>query len=66
MYDDLSTALLAGPLAQHVQSLAHLGDNLLDYIWVAVCAHLFYRSRTRARRQWIGAIRTSGLLTTAV
>lgn len=55
MYDDLPTALLAWPLAQCLQRLAHLGDDLFNYIRaVAVCAHLFYRSRTRARRQRIG------------
>ena len=54
MYDDLPTALLAGPLAQCLQRLAHLGEDLLNYIRaVAVCAHLFYRSRTRARRQQV-------------
>lgn len=57
MYDDLSTALLAGPLAQYVQRLAHLGDDLLDYIGaVAMCAHPFYRSRTRARRQRVARV----------
>lgn len=40
VYDDLPTALFAWPLAQYVQRLAHLGDDLLDYVRaVAVCAH---------------------------
>ena len=58
MYDDLSTALLAAwPLAQYVQRLAHLSDDLLDYIGaVAMCAHPFYRSRTRARRQRVARV----------
>ncbi len=44
MYDDLPTALLAGPLAQCLQRLAHLGEDILNYIRaVAVCAHQNYR-----------------------